>query len=267
MPEAFVDEDFDFNGRTLGGVPQIKDRWKRGVELISATMGEAVGKLYVAKYFPPESKAAAQKLVANLIAAMHDRLGKLEWMAPETRVKAQEKLAAFTPKIGYPDKWRDYSALTVERGSVFENARRASQFEYDRNVAKLGAAVDRGEWFMTPMMINAYANPVWNEIVFPAAIMQPPFFDAKADDAVNYGGIGAVIGHEMSHHFDDQGRKYDKNGKLGENWWTPEDVKRFEALTNQVVSQYNQYEFIPGLHVNGELTLGENIADLALASP
>jgi putative endopeptidase len=263
LPKAFVDEDFDFNGRTLGGVPQIKERWKRGVELISSNLGEAVGKLYVAKYFPPESKAAAQKLVSNLIAAMHDRLGRLEWMAPETRVKAQEKLASFTPKIGYPDKWRDYSALSIDRSSVYENARRAARFEYARNVAKLGAAVDHSEWFMTPMMINAYANPVWNEIVFPAAIMQPPFFDANADDAVNYGGIGAVIGHEMSHHFDDQGRKYDKNGKLGEDWWTPEDVKRFEALTNQVVSQYNQYEPIQGLHVNGELTLGENIADLA----
>ena len=262
LSKAFVDENFAFNGTVLAGQPQIQPRWKRGVNAVNGAMGEAVGKLYVEKYFPPESKAKMDELVRNLIAAMDERLANLGWMAPETKVKARAKLASFTPKIGYPDKWRDYSALQIVKGDAYGNAERANTFEYQRNLNKLGQPVDRGEWFMTPMTINAYANPTMNEIVFPAAILQPPFFDPNADAAVNYGGIGAVIGHEISHHFDDQGRKFDKDGRLTD-WWTPGDVARFKTYTDQVVAQYGQYEPLPGNKVNGELTLGENIGDLA----
>ncbi|HYZ48288.1 MAG TPA: M13-type metalloendopeptidase [Sphingomonas sp.] len=262
LPKAFVTEDFAFKGTTLAGTPQLKERWKRGVDLVNGGMGEAVGQLYVAKYFPPEAKAKAEQLVRNLIAAMDVRLQKLEWMAPETKAKAREKLAAFTYKIGYPDKWRDYSKLEIRPGDAYGNALRATRFEYQRNLDKIGKPVDRTEWGMTPMTVNAYANPLMNEVVFPAAILQPPFFDPNADDAINYGGIGAVIGHEISHHFDDQGRKFDKNGNLAD-WWTPQDVERFKAYTDRVVAQYGGYEPLPGKHVNGELTLGENMADLA----
>ena len=262
LPKAFVDESFAFNGKVLQGTPELKERWKRGVDLIGGGMGEAVGQLYVARYFPPEAKAKADALVRNLIAAMDKHLAALEWMAPETKVKARAKLAAFTPKIGYPDSWRDYSALEIVRGDALGNAARSTAFEYQRNLNKLGGPVDRGEWGMNPQTVNAYANPLLNEIVFPAAILQPPFFDPNADDAVNYGGIGAVIGHEISHHFDDQGSKFDPKGNLAE-WWTAEDVARFKALTDQVVAQYGAYEPLPGSKVNGELTLGENIADLA----
>jgi putative endopeptidase len=262
LPAAFVNENFAFKGTTLAGTPQLKDRWKRGVDLVNAAMGESVGELYVAKHFPPESKAKAEQLVKNLIAAFDMRLQKLDWMAPQTKTAAREKLAAFTYKIGYPDKWRDYSKLEVRRGDAFGNYDRAARFEYQRNLDKIGKPVDRGEWGMTPQTVNAYANPLMNEIVFPAAILQPPFFDPNADDAVNYGGIGAVIGHEISHHFDDQGRKFDKNGNLTE-WWTPQDAERFKVYTDKVVAQYGAYEPLPGQKVNGELTLGENIADLA----
>jgi putative endopeptidase len=203
--------------------------------------------------------------VKNIIAAMDQRLSNLTWMDPKTKVEARAKLAKFTPKIGYPSQWRDYSKLDVRRGDALGNAMRAAAFEYQRQLDKIGKPIDRSEWGMTPMTVNAYANPFWNEIVFPAAILQPPFFDAHADAAVNYGGIGVVIGHEISHHFDDQGRKFDKEGKLSD-WWTPEDVKRFTALTDQVVKQYAAYEPLPGVHVNGELTLGENMADLAGAN-
>jgi putative endopeptidase len=225
-------------------------------------MGEAVGELYVARYFTPEAKAKADELVKNLTLAMDARLQKLEWMAPETKAKARTKLASFRSKIGYPDKWRDYSSLEIRAGDAFGNAVRAREFEYQRQLNKLGKPVDRDEWFMTPMTVNAYANPLMNEIVFPAAILQPPFFDPNADPAVNYGAIGAVIGHEISHHFDDQGRKFDPTGKLAE-WWTPADVERFKGYTDAVVKQYGAYEPLPGTKVNGELTLGENIADLA----
>jgi putative endopeptidase len=262
LPKAFVDENFAFNGKILQGTPQIKDRWKRGVDLVGGGMGEAVGQLYVAKYFPPEAKAKADELVKNLIAAMDKRLAALEWMTPETKVKARAKLAAFTPKIGYPDKWRDYSKLEIVPGDAVGNALRANDFEYQRNLDKLGQPVDRTEWGMYPQTVNAYANPLLNEIVFPAAILQPPFFDPNADDAVNYGGIGAVIGHEISHHFDDQGSKFDPKGNMAV-WWSPQDIARFKALTDQVVKQYGEYEPLPGTKVNGELTLGENIADLA----
>ncbi len=262
LPAAFVDAHFAFVGTALSGTPANQERWKRGVDATEGALGEAVGKLYVAQYFTPEAKAKADALVTNIIAAMDARLGRLTWMDSATKAQAQAKLAVFTPKIGYPSKWRDYSALTVVRGDALGNARRASAFEYQRDLDKLGKPIDRSEWGMTPMTVNAYANPTWNEIVFPAAILQPPFFDPNADPAVNYGGIGAVIGHEISHHFDDQGRKYDKRGTLAD-WWTAEDIARFKVLTDKVVAQYAAYEPLPGLHVNGELTLGENMADLA----
>jgi putative endopeptidase len=262
LDTTFDKAAFAFKGTILSGTPEQRPRWKRGVELVSDNMGEAVGKDYVARFFPPESKAAIDDLVKNLRTAMADRLRGLEWMAPETKVKAIAKLAAFNPKIGYPDTWRDYSALKIDRGDLVGNVARANAFEYQRDLNKLGQPLDRGEWFMTPMTINAYANPPMNEIVFPAAILQPPFFDPHADAAINYGGIGAVIGHELSHHFDDQGRKYDPSGKLAE-WWTPQDVARFKVFTDKLVKQYDAYEPLPGQHVQGELTLGENIADLA----
>jgi putative endopeptidase len=262
LPKAFVAENFAFNGTVLSGQPQIQPRWKRGVDATTQALGEALGKLYVAKYFPPEAKKQADLLVKNLIVAMDQRLAQLPWMDPKTKVEARAKLAKFTAKIGYPEHWRDYSRLEIRRGDALGNALRATEFEFQRQLDKIGKPVDRSEWGMAPMTVNAYANPLWNEIVFPAAILQPPFFDAKADPAVNYGGIGVVIGHEISHHFDDQGRKFDKEGKLAD-WWTPEDVKRFTALTDKVVKQYGAYEALPGTHVNGELTLGENIADLA----
>ena len=261
LPKAFVDENFSF-AKVLTGTPQLPDRWKRGVAVVNGSLGEAVGQAYVARYFTPDTKAKADELVHNLIRAMDARLANLTWMAPETKAKARAKLAAFTPKIGYPDKWRDYSALEIVPGDMVGNAFRARAFEYNRQLAKMGKPVDRSEWFMTPMTVNAYANPLMNEVVFPAAILQPPFFDPNADPAVNYGAIGAVIGHELSHHFDDQGRKYDPQGNLAD-WWTPADVERFKTGTDKVVAQYGGYEPVKGTHVNGELTLGENMADLA----
>jgi putative endopeptidase len=262
LPKAFVEESFAFNGKTLQGVPQLRERWKRGVDLVGSGLGEAVGQLYVERYFPPQSKAKMDELVRNLIRAMDVRLANLQWMTPETKAKARVKLAAFTPKIGYPEKWRDYSALEVRPGDTLGNALRARRFEYRRNLKKLGVPVDRGEWGMSPQTVNAYANPLLNEIVFPAAILQAPFFDPHADDAVNYGGIGAVIGHEITHHFDDQGSKFDPKGNLSE-WWTKEDVDRFKQQTGKVVAQYGAYDVLPGTKLNGELTLGENMADLA----
>ncbi|MBP2276653.1 MULTISPECIES: M13 family metallopeptidase [Sphingomonas] len=262
LAKPINDANFAFYGTVLSGAPQQPVRWKRGVGIVSGAMGEQVGQAYVEQYFPPATKAAADQLVKNIIAAMSVRLDNLTWMAPETKVKAHAKLAAFTPKIGYPSKWRDYSALTVKRDDIVANVAAANAFEYERDLHKLGQPIDRTEWGMTPMTVNAYANPPMNEIVFPAAILQPPFFDAKADPAVNYGGIGVVIGHELSHHFDDQGRKYDPTGKLTD-WWTAEDVKRFTAMTDKLVKQYDAYEPLPGLHIKGGLTLGENMADLA----
>jgi putative endopeptidase len=262
LPKAFVEESFAFNGKVLSGTPQLRERWKRGSDMVGGGMGEAVGQLYVARYFTPEAKAKADELVRNLIKAMDVRLANLSWMTAETKAKARAKLAAFTPKIGYPDRWRDYSALDIRRDDALGNALRANRFEYARNIAKLGQPIDRGEWGMSPQTVNAYANPLLNEIVFPAAILQPPFFDSKADDAVNYGGIGAVIGHEISHHFDDQGRKFDSKGNLAD-WWSETDVAEFKKLTDRMVAQYAAYEALPGKTVNGQLTLGENIADLA----
>lgn len=268
LPKQFDAARFAFFGTVLSGTPQQPVRWKRGSDLVTDAMGEAVAPVYVQRYFPPEAKAAADELVKNVITAMGERLDKLEWMAPETKAKARAKLAAFTPKIGYPDKWRDYSALEIKAGDLVGNVARANENEHVYQIGKLGKPIDRGEWFMTPMTVNAYANPVMNEIVFPAAILQPPFFDAKADPAVNYGGIGAVIGHEISHHFDDQGRKYDPTGKLAD-WWTPADVERFKVFTDKLVAQYDAYQPIKAengagaQNIQGGLTLGENIADLA----
>jgi putative endopeptidase len=268
LPKAFVDTRFEMYGKTLSGTPQIEERWKRGVEEVEGAMGEAVGKLYVGKFFTPATKAKADELVQNLLTAMGQRLDALAWMSDETKTKAKAKLATYNPKIGYPKKWRDYSALQVKAGDPVGNDMRASGFLYDRGLAKLGQPVDRDEWLMTPMTVNAYYNPPLNEIVFPAAILQPPFFDPNADAAVNYGAIGAVIGHEISHGFDDQGAKYDEKGAL-KNWWTKQDKAKFEALTKQLVAQYNTYcpfpakDGKPAQCVKGELTLGENIADLA----
>ncbi|XLZ73176.1 M13-type metalloendopeptidase [Massilia sp. SR12] len=260
LSKAFVDENFAFYGTTLSGATEQRPRWKRAVTLTEGAMGEAVGKLYVAKHFPPEAKARMEVLVKNLLLAFKQSIDTLEWMGPATKKEAHAKLAKFTTKIGYPNKWRDYSALDIKRDDLVGNVIRSNQFEHNRNVAKLGKPIDREEWLMPPQQVNAYYNPEMNEIVFPAAILQPPFFDMKADDAVNYGGIGAVIGHEISHGFDDQGSQFDGNGNL-RNWWTEEDGKRFKERTAILVKQYGEFEALPGYMVNGELTLGENIGD------
>ncbi len=262
LPTAFDKEQFAFFGGVLRGVPQQEERWKRAVSWTSGALSDDVSKVYVAQYFPPETKAAIDQLVKNVIAAMNARIEKLTWMEPATKAKAHAKLAAFTPKLGYPSRWRDYSSLTITPGDAFGNNIRAAQWRHDYNISHLGKPLQRWEWGMTPMTVNAYANFGMVEIVFPAAILQPPFFDPKADPAVNYGGIGAVIGHEMSHHFDDQGAKFDAQGKLGQ-WWTDADVKNFNALEDKLVAQYDAYEPLPGFHVKGRLTLGENSADLA----
>jgi putative endopeptidase len=262
LPQKFDAESFAFYGTVLNGTPQQEERWKRAVDFTVGALGDDVSKLYVAKYFPPETKAAADRMVHNIIAAMDRRIDKLEWMSPETKAKAHAKLAAFTPKIGYPSQWRDMSGLVIERGDLLGNAMRSAKFEHAYELGKLGGPIRRWEWGMTPMTINAYSNPTMVEIVFPAAILQPPFFDPRADDAVNYGGIGAVIGHEMSHQFDDQGAKYDLHGNLVD-WWTPADAKNFQSRLDKLEQQYNAYEPLPGMHVIGKLTMGENVADLA----
>ena len=262
LPQAFDRAHFAFYGTVLSGTPQQEERWKRAVSFTSAALSDDVSKLYVARYFPPETKAAADTLVRNVLAAMGQRIDKLDWMAPATKKAAHAKLAAFTPKIGYPDRWRDLSGLRIEKGDAFGNALRAAQWLHDYNIGHLGKPIQRWEWGMMPMTVNAYANFGMVEIVFPAAILQPPFFDPKADPAVNYGGIGAVIGHELSHHFDDQGSKFDAKGRLID-WWTPADVAAFKQRTGALVRQYDAYEPLPGLHVKGALTLGENVADLA----
>jgi predicted metalloendopeptidase len=260
LNKAFADERFDFYGKTLSGVKENEPRWKRGVGAVERAEGESLGKLYVAEYFPAERKARMEALVKNLLAAYKESINHLDWMSPATKKEAQAKLAKFTPKIGYPNKWKDYSALVVSRDDLVGNVMRARVWAADYEINKLGKPIDRDEWGMTPQTINAYYNPEMNEIVFPAAILQPPFFDAKADDAVNYGGIGAVIGHEISHGFDDQGSQYDGNGNL-RDWWTASDHKNFAAKTKALVEQYNEFEPVKGYHVNGALTLGENIAD------
>jgi putative endopeptidase len=265
LSKSFVDENFAFYGTALHGIPENRPRWKRGIQLVENSIGEGLGKLYVAQYFPPESKARMDQLVKNLLAAYKADIGTLDWMTPETKEKAQAKLAKFMPKIGYPDKWRDYSALQIDKSDLVGNVIRAQTFEYDRNLNKLGKPIDRSEWGMTPQTVNAYYNPEMNEIVFPAAILQPPFFDPRADDAAIYGGIGGIIGHEISHGFDDQGSQYDGDGNLLEppGWFTQADLDKFKEKTKALVAQYSAYEPVPGYHVNGELTLGENIADNA----
>jgi putative endopeptidase len=261
LSKDFVDENFNFKERILRGTQQIKPRWKRVVISEDGAIGEALRKLYVGFYFPPEAKARALELVDNLKEALADRIKTLDWMDERTKQEALKKLAAFTVKIGYPDKWLDYSLLTVDRGPYVLNAIRAAKFESTRDVNKIGKPVDRTDWGMTPPTVNAYYNPNMNEIVFPAGILQPPFFYANADDAINYGGIGAVIGHEMTHGFDDEGRQYDAVGNL-RDWWSPQSAAEFKKRSQAVVNQYNEYEPLPGLHVNGELTQGENIADI-----
>ncbi len=264
LTDDLVAEDFAFYGRRLSGTEEIRDRWKRAVSVVESLMGDTVGKLYVERHFPPDAKARMDELVANLREAYRVSINDLEWMTPQTRAKALAKLDKFTPKIGYPAKWRDYSKLVIERDDLYGNYRRGYEVGYERELAKLGGPVDRDEWFMTPQTVNAYYNPGMNEIVFPAAILQPPFFDAEADDAANYGGIGAVIGHEIGHGFDDQGAKYDGDGNLVD-WWTDEDRAEFGARTKALIEQYD--EFVPrgldnGHHVNGAFTVGENIGDL-----
>src|SRR5947209_5982091 len=261
LSNDFVNEDFNFNEKTMRGTEQIKPRWKRVVTSEDGEIGEALGKLYVDKYFPPAAKARALELINNLKEALADRIKTLEWMDEPTKKAALEKLAAFQVKIGYPEKWRDYSALQIDRGPFVLNELRAENFESKRQLNKIGKPVDRTEWRMTPPTVNAYYNPKMNEIVFPAGILQPPFFYANADDAVNYGGIGAVIGHEMTQGFDDQGRQYDKVGNLTD-WWSPQSAEEFKKRSEAIVAQYNEYEPLPGLHVNGALTQGENIADV-----
>ena len=260
LSQRFVDEDFGFSSVTLRGIPENQPRWKRGVARVEESMPEALGELYVAKYFPPENKARMEKLVNNLIEAYKQSIETLTWMSPETKKEALVKLSKFTPKIAYPDQWRDYSALQIKANDLVGNVMRSRTFEHQRDIARLGKPVDRKEWGMSPQTVNAYYNSRQNEIVFPAAILQPPFFNPAADDAVNYGGIGAVIGHEISHGFDDSGSQSDGDGNL-RNWWTKEDKENFSKLTNALVAQYDAYSPLPGYNVNGKLTLGENIAD------
>ncbi|WP_187689613.1 M13 family metallopeptidase [Nocardia wallacei] len=264
LTAELVAENFDFYGRTLTGAQENRERWKRGVSLVQDLLGEAVGKLYVAKHFPPEAKQRMRELVANLIEAYRRNISQLEWMGPDTRKAALAKLEKFTPKIGYPDRWRDYSAVRIDPADLVGNYRRGYAAEHDRDLNKLGGPVDRDEWFMTPQTVNAYYNPGMNEIVFPAAILQPPFFDMNADDAANYGGIGAVIGHEIGHGFDDQGSKYDGDGNMVD-WWTDADRAEFGKRTKALIDQYSRFSpaDLPDNHtVNGEFTIGENIGDL-----
>ena len=258
---AFDAARFEFFGKTLSGQEVQRPRWKRGVQLVNGSVGEALGQLYVAKHFPAASKARMERMIANLIEAYRQSITELDWMTADTRKEALAKLAKFSPKIAYPDRWRDYSGLQVKPDDIVGNVERSNRLETEYQVSKLGKPVDRGEWLMSPQTVNAYYNPVKNEIVFPAAILQPPFFDVTADDAANYGSIGAVIGHEIGHGFDDQGRRYDGDGKL-RDWWTPADEAEFQKRAKLLIEQFNGYSPLPGMNVNGELTLGENIGDL-----
>ena len=260
LSKDFVDADFAFYGTVLTGVEENRPRWKIGVSTVEGSIGEALGRQYVQAYFPPEKKARMQELVKNILAAYKESIDTLDWMSPATKKEAQAKLAKFTPKIAYPDKWRDYTALTIKQDDLVGNIMRARTYAYNRNKNKLGQPIDRTEWGMTPQTVNAYYSSTMNEIVFPASILQKPFFDAAADDAVNYGAIGAVIGHEISHGFDDKGSQSDGDGNL-RDWWTTEDKAKFKAKTDALVAQYGSYSPLPGYPVNGELTLGENIGD------
>ncbi len=263
LTDDFVDVNFDFYGRTLSGTPELRARWKRAVGFVEGAIGEAVGREYVARHFPPRSKELMDELVANLLEAYRRSITDLDWMTEETKQRAFDKLGTFRPKIGYPDRFRDYSALVVHPDDLMGNAAAASAFETDRQLAKIGSPVDRDEWFMLPQTVNAYYNPGTNEICFPAGILQSPFFSPDADEAENYGGIGAVIGHEIGHGFDDQGSQYDGAGNLN-NWWTADDRAAFEVKSTALIAQYDAFEprDLPGEHVNGALTVGENIGDL-----
>lgn len=260
LSDEFVEANFDFYGKVLSGTPEMQPRWKRAVSAVDGMMGEAVGKMYVEKYFPAAAKERMVKLVGNLQQALGERIRALTWMSDETKAKALEKLSAIYVKVGYPDQWRDYSSLDIKKDSYWANVLRSNVFEYDYMLAKNGKPVDKTEWMITPQTVNAYYNPTTNEICFPAGILQYPFFDMKADDAFNYGAIGVVIGHEMTHGFDNHGRQYDKDGNL-RDWWTAEDAKKFEERTQVLVDWFDKIEVLPGLHANGKLTLGENIAD------
>ncbi len=260
LSDDFYAQNFDFYGKTMSGKEEMQERWKRAVSQVDGSLGEAVGQMYTEKYFPAAAKERMITLVKNLQVALGERIRELEWMSNETKERAMEKLATFHVKIGYPDKWRDYTKLEIKNDSYWENMKRSSRFEYDYMLSKAGKPVDNTEWFMTPQTVNAYYNPTTNEICFPAGILQPPFFDMNADDAFNYGAIGVVIGHEMTHGFDDQGRQYDKDGNL-KDWWTEEDAKNFEARAQVMVDFFDNIEVAPGVHANGKFTLGENIAD------
>jgi predicted metalloendopeptidase len=261
LGEDFFRAHFDFYEAGLSGIDEPEPKWKRAVSAINGTMGELLGQLYVERHYREEAKARMDVMIANLIEAYRQSITELDWMSDETKQQALIKLSKFTPKVGYPENWRDYSALEVVPGDLAGNMKRAATFEYNRQIDKLDKPVDKTEWFMTPQTVNAYYNPVWNEIVFPAAILQPPFFNVEADDAVNYGGIGAVIGHEIGHGFDDQGRQFDGDGNL-RDWWTEEDAARFDERKNKLAAQYDSYEVIDGLTINGQFTSGENIGDL-----
>jgi putative endopeptidase len=263
LSSDFVDTNFDFYGKTLTGTPELRARWKRGVSLVEGALGESVGRIYVERHFPAGAKTAMDVLVANLVEAYRQSITALDWMGEDTRKRALDKLDKFTPKIGYPVKWRDYSRLEIDVADLIGNVRATSEFEFQRELGKIGKPLDRDEWFMTPQTINAYYNPGFNEIVFPAAILQFPFFDESRDAAANYGAIGAVIGHEIGHGFDDQGSKYDGDGRLLD-WWTPADRAAFEERTKSLIAQYDALapRQVPDHHVNGALTIGENIGDL-----
>jgi len=261
LTTALDEQNFEFYNKTLYGMQKQKPQWRRAIDVVNGSLGEIVGKVYVKKHFPPAAKERMDALVKNLLNAYESSIKELDWMSEDTKKQALDKLSKFTPKIGYPDKWRDYSALKIAGGDLYGNMLRATAFEYARNINKLGKPVDRSEWGMTPQTVNAYYNPPLNEIVFPAAILQPPFFDLNAEDAVNYGGIGAVIGHEIGHGFDDQGSTFDGNGVM-RNWWTEKDQQEFKKRTNALVSQYNEFKVFNDLNVNGAFTLGENIGDL-----
>lgn len=258
---ALDEENFNFNGTVLNGVPKQRPQWRRAVGIVNGSLGEMVGKLYVEKHFSPAAKARMLTLVGNLLKAYEASIKSLEWMSPETKTEALKKISKFTPKIGYPDKWRDYSSLKIVKNDLYGNLTRSTAFEYNRMMKKMGTPVDRSEWGMTPQTVNAYYNPPLNEIVFPAAILQPPFFDMNADDAVNYGGIGAVIGHEIGHGFDDQGSTFDGDGVM-RDWWTKNDLSEFKKRTGALAAQYSGFKVLSDLNVNGEFTLGENIGDL-----
>jgi putative endopeptidase len=260
LSDDLVAENFDFNGKIMSGKQELQPRWKRAVSVVDGSLGEAVGQMYVEKFFPAEAKERMITLVKNLQVALGERIDALDWMSDETKVKAQEKLSMFHVKIGYPDKWKDYSSLEIKNDSYWANIERATIFEFNKMLAKAGKPVDKDEWLMTPQTVNAYYNPTTNEICFPAGILQYPFFDMNADDAFNYGAIGVVIGHEMTHGFDDQGRQYDKEGNL-KDWWTEEDAKNFEARADVMAKFFDNIEVAPGVHANGRFTLGENIAD------